>query len=275
MTTAPTTTRPPLLLRVLVVFLAATAIWILLVWLNAKVAGGALNIPARVANAALISALVLPLVVGARRALDRRSWRGLGLQRGREGRRAFLIGLLAFLLPSALGLAVTLASGWVTLEARVPMATILGWAALLVVIVFFSEALPEELLFRGYLQRNLTTALAPLVAAIVQAVLFTVFGTALWVATEGWGVLAERGLMFLAMGVLLGLLRIQTGSVWTPVGFHLAFQVVAQSLLGDRVATDNEAGLLLGAVVSAFVLGTTVVSLLHKPDANWSRSEPE
>src|SRR5690625_622050 len=106
MTTAPTTTRPPLLLRVLVVFLAATAIWILLVWLNAKVAGGALNIPARVANAALISALVLPLVVGARRALDRRSWRGLGLQRGREGRRAFLIGLLAFLLPSALGLAV-------------------------------------------------------------------------------------------------------------------------------------------------------------------------
>ncbi len=275
MTTVSTTTRPPLIIRLVVVFVAASAIWALLGWLNDTVYEGRLTIAVRLANAALISGLVLPMVVAARRFLDRRPWHGLALQHPRSGWRPFLIGVLAFLLPSALGLGVALATGWVSLRAHVPPGTILGWAVLLVVLVFFFEALPEELIFRGYLQRNLATVMAPWVAALVQAVLFAVFGTALWVATEGWGVLAERGMLFLGMGVVLGLLRIQTGSVWTPIGFHLAFQVTAQSLLADRVGTDNETGLLLAGVVSAFVLGTTVVSFLHKDEANWSRPEPE
>ena len=274
--TTPGTARAPLAVRLALVFTTSLGIWALMSWLTANVYGGqATGIPVRVANAALISVLVIPMVILARRYLDHRSWAGIGLQVPKPAWRPFLIGMVAFLVPSAVGLGLALATGWVSLHAQVPVAHILGWAALLVGLVFFFEALPEELIFRGYLQRNLTTVLPPWLAAIAQAVLFSAFGAALWVASEGWGVLAERGIMFLAMAVVLGLLRIQTGSLWTPIGFHLAFQVVSQTVLGQRVGTDNEPGLMLTAIVSAFVLGTTVVSLLHRGETNWSRPEPE
>lgn len=269
------TSRTPLVVRIALVFAATLGIWALMSWLNTTIYDGDVTIPVRVANAALISALAIPMVILARRYLDRRPWDGIGLPLARQAWRPFLIGVLAFLLPSALGLGVALVTGWVSVQAHAPLTHILGWAALLIVVVFFFEALPEELIFRGYLQRNLTTVLPPWLAAIAQAILFTAFGTALWVASEGWAVLAERGIMFLAMGVVIGLLRIQTGSVWTAVGFHLAFQVIAQSLLSERVGTDNEAGLMIAAFVSTFVLATTVVSLLHRGEVNWSRPEPE
>ncbi|WP_277209437.1 CPBP family intramembrane glutamic endopeptidase [Isoptericola croceus] len=276
MTTSPPTLRPrPLAFRLLVVFVGAVAIWALMRWLNETLLTDGLTIPVRLANAALVCGLSIPLIVLARRHLDRRPWAGLGLDPLRQAGRPFLVGVAAFLVPSAVGLTAALLTGWVDLQPQVPWATILGWAALLVMLVFFFEALPEELIFRGYLQRNLSTVTAPWVAALGQAVLFTAFGAGLWVASEGWGVLAERGVMFFAVAVVLGLLRVQTGSLWTPIGFHLAFQVVAQSLLGERMSTSNEGGLMLTAIISAFVLATTVTAFLLPREVNWSRPEPE
>ncbi|GAA1988496.1 type II CAAX endopeptidase family protein [Isoptericola halotolerans] len=275
MTTTTTARGAPLVVRLLAVLVGATAIWAAMGWINDALFADDLTIPVRFLNAALISGLAVPMVVLARRHLDRRPFGGLGLDPWRRAGRPFLVGVAAFALPSALGLGVALLTGWVDLQPQVPWATIVGWAALRVVLVFFFEALPEELIFRGHLQRNLTTAMPPWVAAIVQAVLFSVFGTGLWVATEGWGVLAERGVMFFAVGVVLGLLRIQTGSLWTPIGFHVAFQVVAQSVLGERLSTSNESGLMLAAVISSFVLATTVAAFLDPRDVNWSHREPE
>jgi membrane protease YdiL (CAAX protease family) len=272
---APTLRRSPLVVRILVVFVGTVAVWALMRWLNDTVLTDGLTIPVRLINATLISGLAIPLVILARRYLDRRPWGGLGLDPLRRAGRPFFVGVVAFLVPSTLGLTAALLTGWVDLRPQVPWATILGWAALLIVLVFFFEALPEELIFRGYFQRNLSTVMAPWIAALVQAVLFTAFGAGLWVASEGWGVLAERGIMFFAVAIVLGLLRIQTGSVWTPIGFHVAFQVVAQSLLGERMSSGNEDGLMLAAIVSAFVLATTITAILLPRTVKWSRPEPE
>lgn len=274
--TLNTLRRPPLAVRLLAVFAGTIAIWALMSWASSTFGDDELTIPTRFMNAVLVCGLAVPMVIAARRWLDRRPLTGLGLENPRTAWRPFLVGVVAFLLPSALGLSIALATGWVELQPQVPWSTILGWAALLIILVFLFEALPEELIFRGYLQRNLTTVLPPWVAVIGQALLFTVFGTGLWVVSEGWGVLAERGIMFFAVAVVLGLLHIQTGSLWTPIGYHLAFQVVAQSLLSDRVTTDNDDGLMLAAIASSFVLATTVTAFLgQRDDVNWSRPEPE
>ncbi|OLT46335.1 hypothetical protein BJF85_16970 [Saccharomonospora sp. CUA-673] len=268
--------RTPLAARLFAVFAGTVAIWALMRWASSTFGDDELTIPTRIMNAVLVCGLAVPMVIAARRYLDRRPLAGLGLDNPRRAWRPFLVGVAAFALPSALGLTAALATGWVDLQPQVPWSTILGWAVLLIVLVFVFEALPEELIFRGYLQRNLTTVLPPWVAVIGQAVLFTVFGTGLWVASEGWGVLTERGIMFFAVAVVLGLLHIQTGSLWTPIGFHLAFQVVAQSLLSDRMTTSNENALLLAGIASAFVLATTVAAFLgQREDVNWSRPEPE
>ena len=274
--TPDTHRRPPLAIRLLAVFAGTIAIWSLMSWASSTFGDDELTIPTRFMNAVLVCGLAVPMIIAARRWLDRRPFADLGLENPRRAWRPFLVGMAAFLLPSALGLTVALATGWVDLQPQVPWSTILGWAALLIILVFLFEALPEELIFRGYLQRNLATALPPWVAAIGQAALFTAFGTGLWVASEGWGVLAERGIMFFAVAVVLGLLRIQTSSLWTPIGFHLAFQVVAQSLLSDRVTTDNDDALMLAAIASAFVLATTVTAFLgQRKDVTWSHPERE
>ena len=270
-----TTTRLPMPVRVVIVLAAGSAIWQLMSWINATVYGGELTVATRFANAALVCGLTVAMVYLARKHLDKRPWAGLGLGPVRSAGRPFLIGMVAFLVPSAVGLGVALVTGWVELTPQVSMVEILSWVALLVVLVFVFEALPEELIFRGYLQRNLMTAMSPWMAAAVQALMFTVFGTALWVVSEGWGVLAERGILFLGVGFVLGLLRIQTGSVWTPIGFHLAFQVVAQNVLSERFVTNNEPGLMAAAMVSAFVFGSTITELLHKGDINWRTPEPD
>ncbi|WP_051297623.1 CPBP family intramembrane glutamic endopeptidase [Brevibacterium album] len=267
--------RAPLALRLAVVFTGALAVWFLVRWLFDLVFDAELTLAARFFNAVLTTALAVALVVLARRHLDRRPWAGLGLQGPRAALRPFLVGAAAFLLPSALGLTLAVLTGWVTLDPQVSFAQILGWAGLLIVLVLLYEALPEELIFRGHLLRNLMTGMAPWLAAVVQGMLFAAFGSVLWVASEGWGVLAERGVMFLGVGIVLGLLRIMTGSVWTCVGFHVAFQTVAQNLLSERFSVDNETGLLLSSVVVAFVFATTITGWFHRGQVDWSRPRPE
>ena len=226
--------QPPFTIRILIVFAGTVTIWALMRWASSTFGDDELTIPTRFMNALLVCGLAVPMVIAARRHLDHRPFADLGLESPRRAWQPFLVGVAAFVVPSGLGLTIALATGWVDLQPQVPWTTILGWAALLIALVFAFEALPEELIFRGYLQRNLTTVMPPWVAVLGQAVLFTAFGTGLWVASEGWDVLPDRGIMFFTVAVVLGLLHIQTGSLWTPIGFHLAFQVMAQSLLNDR-----------------------------------------
>lgn len=267
--------RPGLFLRVTVVMAGSVTIWALMLWVSATAFGDSLTRTNRVVNALLVFALAVPMVVAARRYLDRRPWAGLAMAGPSGAWPSFLAGVAAFMLPSAIGTAVALSAGWLRLSSRVSLIDGIAWVTLLVALVFVFEAFPEELIFRGYIFRNLAAEMPPWLALIGQALLFTVFGTALWVIAEGWGVLAERFGLFLSMAVVIGILRVTTGSVWTCIGFHLAFQVVAQSLLGARVWTDDETVLVLAAIIVPFVLAIPVARMLLRTEANWSLPEPD
>lgn len=100
----------------------------------------------------------------------------------------------------------------------------------------------------------------------------------LWVATQGWGVLVERGAIFPAMGVVLGVLRLVARSVWTPIGFHLAFQVVAQSLLTQPgIEVSSPGASTIAGMIPPFVLAVTITLALTRnwPRPNWRGPEPE
>ncbi|WP_226924632.1 CPBP family intramembrane glutamic endopeptidase [Georgenia satyanarayanai] len=149
---------------------------------------------------------------------------------------------------------------------------------LLVALVLVYEAVPEELLFRGYVYRNLTATMAPWLAVLVQALVFAAFGTALWVVTEGWGVLLDRLVLFAGMEVVTGCVRLVSGSVWATVGWHLAFQVVMQLVLSNQyleVTVSNETTFVVATAVVAFATSTTIAGLLWGGGENWARLEPE
>lgn len=265
--------RVPLPLRIGGVFVGAAAVWLLIVVVDLVLLDGRDSVAARLLNAGLVSLLGVSLVVVARRHLDRRRFPGLGLPVSRAAWKPCAAGVLAFVLPSLAGLSVAVLAGWVELSLAVPAPDLLASVTLLVLTVFLYEALPEELIFRGYLYRNLCTVAPPWLAGLGQAVLFAAFGTALWVFTSGWDVLVGRGAIFFSMAIVLGLLRIVGGSVWTCVGFHWAFQLTAQTLLGPTV--DARGPVEVFGVLPAFVLGTVVVSLVLRRRTNWTRPEAD
>lgn len=252
----------------------AALIWTGTFAVNKWLFGGDLSIGIRLFNAFVVGSLAVALVVAARHEIDRRPFAGLRLPLSRAAWLPFLVGLGAFLVPSMIGLAVGTAAGWVEITPVASMVEIVGMVALLVITVFAYEALPEELLFRGYVFRNLTTAMAPWIAAIVQAVLFTLFGALIWVFGSGWDVFAERLLLFAGPAIVFGLIRIESGSVWTSVGMHLGFQVVAQCLLLAGIVTV-EGPIQLVAIVPPFVVATALVAAVLRRRANWTRREPD
>lgn len=254
--------RLPLALRVITIVILASAIWLLVLSMDSALFHGKVTVGTRLLNAVTVFALAVALVLAMTRFVDRRPFESLGLSFTTMAWRPLIVGALMFLLPSAAGLALARLVGAATVQLTEPVWYVLSSVALTCVTVLIYEAIPEELIFRGYLFRNLAERLGPWPGAILQALLFAGFGTALWVHTSGWGVLVERGLIFLGMGIVLGCLRVMSGSVWTCVGFHLSFQLMAQTILGANFSAHGPVDAF--AVFPPFVLATTICAFAFR-----------
>ncbi|RKN47729.1 CPBP family intramembrane glutamic endopeptidase [Micromonospora endolithica] len=272
--TGPATTtdsRPAPRWRVLVVFAATVLLWLFLYQVVPP--GAEYDRLTHAARAVLTTALVVPLVVVARRLLDRRPWAGLGLPSLRAGGRRLLLGMACWLVPAAVGFALCLGVGWVEISLRASAMDALRTAALLVVLVLLYEALPEELVFRGYLQRSLATVLPAWQAVLGQAGLFTLFGFLVGAATS-----LDRLPIFFLFALLLGGFRVATGDIWAGIGFHLAFQTVAQLFLGAGAAFEVTGRGVLEIVVLGvlpFSLGWMAVERLYRDRLDWQAREPD
>ncbi|WP_017607175.1 CPBP family intramembrane glutamic endopeptidase [Nocardiopsis xinjiangensis] len=269
--------RVGLLWRVVVVMAAAMVIWYaLLPLVREPFPEDSQFGAARWATAVFVTAAVVPVLWAVRRYLDRRPWDGLRLTGFREGWWPFLVGALSWGIPGFAGLGAALALGWVELVPRAAVPELAGHLVLLAVLVLLYEALPEELIFRGYLFRNLNTAMAAWLAVVAQAALFALFGATLWVLSTGWEVLGERVVLFFSIGIVIGCLRVVTGNVWTCIGFHVVFQVTAQAVLGGQLfqVRGDEGGFVL-ALAGPFVFGVLVAILLSRRDGNWRERVPD
>lgn len=270
--------RPSLFLRVAVVFLAAVLVWLLVVEGLGPFFGPAYS--DRVGHAiraVLTSALAVPLVALARRYLDRRPWGGLRLTSLRLGWRPLLWGMVFWLVAAGVGLATTLALGWASISFGAPSARVLLLFTYLPLLVFLYEALPEELVFRGYFYRNLADRYARWMAVVAQAALFTLWGIAIGAAGS-----VERVVLFFTFSIVLGVLRALTNNLWTCIGFHLAFQWVTQfysaAVRDGFVRVDEGPALELVAFwFFPIVLGSIVVIAVAavRGRSRWRERDPE
>lgn len=270
--------RVPLTVRVAVVVGSAVVGWLAIAWLGSVLWDEGTSLARHARSAVMALVIACALVLGARRLLDRRPLGTLGLSGGWTAVRDLLRGALSWLLPAAVGLGIAVAAGWLRIEIDATLTETVGVVLLLVVLVLVYEAFPEELIFRGYVYRNLTAAMAPWLAVLVQSLAFAAFGTTLWVVTEGWGVLLERLVLFFGMAVVAGCIRLISGSVWATIGWHLAFQVVMQLFLSSQyleVSVSSDGVFILATAVVAFATSTTIAGSLWRGPQNWTRPEPD
>lgn len=169
----------------------------------------------------------------ARRILDHRSFRSLGLELGRRAALDLLAGFLIAGVQMAAIFAVEIAAGWLRFEAwawesRPPLEMILpllGWLLVHVAIAF-----QEEILFRGYYLQNLTEGIG---LGWALALSSAVFGIAHLTNPEA-SPAAAVGILGAGLFLALGWLR--TRQLWLPIGLHLGWNFFEGPIFGFPVS---------------------------------------
>ena len=178
---------------------------------------------ARAVSTALIVGLFLVL-------LSRRDRPGrFGLAPTRRTPAFLGIGAALYAVPFAVGAAIVLVLQLASITFPAGAGAVLPQALLVLALVLLFEAIPEELIFRGYLFSLLAERLPMWAVVLVQAVAFCLFG-----AVIGAAVTFERQLAFFLFSIALGIIRAVTGSVYATIGFHSTFQLLSQLTLNPQ-----------------------------------------
>jgi len=267
--------RLSLFWRILIVFIASSIIWWIARGVNTLIRAGAeYDRTSHVMSALVIFVLVIPMVIFARKYLDKRPWKGLELTSFKNGWKPFVIGGLTYLIPALLGIIIFVMFGWTNIHFQASFGEFLIAVIVLMILVFLYEALPEELIFRGYFYRNLNSSFSKLNAVFIQSGLFVLFALVIGAAPS-----FDRIVFFFAIGIIIGMIRVITENVWSAVGFHVAFQTM-QQMFGNphnQELTSSTPFLMevviLGIIPFSFALMT--VKLFVKKDPDWKEVNPE
>jgi uncharacterized protein len=198
-----------------------------------------------------------------RRHADRRPWWGVGLTLDRAAIPHLVSGMvLATILAAVVGAAVVhlKLADWAWSAGATNESAEQGLASTIIMIALSAllvQGFPEELVFRGYVYRNLGTTL-PLWAMVTVSSL--IFGSMHVFSNGGATTLGERVLYAVAMtafGLILAACRTVSGALWLGIGLHGGFDVFNSQFIaihqGAFIATWL---VILGALLAgtAFIL---------------------
>lgn len=110
-------------------------------------------------------------------------------------------------------------------------------------------AVSEELIFRGYVLRNLMKSFNKWIAVLLSAMLFSI------VHNSNLGIPALGIINTFLGGLVLGVAYVITRSLWLPIFFHLSWNFIQGPVLGFRVS-----GLSFESVMSIETMGSVTIT---------------
>lgn len=110
-------------------------------------------------------------------------------------------------------------------------------------------AASEELIFRGYVLRNLMKSFNKWTALLVSALLFSI------VHYSNLGIPVLGLINTFLGGLVLGITYVITRSLWLPIFFHLSWNFIQGPVLGFRVS-----GLSFASIMSSETSGSEVIT---------------
>lgn len=192
-------------------------------------------------QAIVMAGLVVTIVWLLRTRLDKGTPKSIGVGNLWQAFSKFILGMSLIVLPVVLTIGFTMLFGWgtVTINAdeSIVIPIIIG-----VGTVFLFEALPEELLFRGYIYSNLNIRYKRWLSGLMTIGLFVLLPVILVplqkyllgmeISVGGsTSITVSYIITMLFFGAFVQYLRILTNSIWTGIGFHLVF-VYINRLMG-------------------------------------------
>jgi membrane protease YdiL (CAAX protease family) len=133
-------------------------------------------------------------------------------------------------------------------------------------IFFLGVGFTEELLFRGYILQNLGEQMPLWGALLLQSALFGIF--------HGLQATPVQLVEIALGGLMLGLLRVASGSLWLAIGFHAAWDFSEGGIVSTRLLPDHNANpeaTLAGWLVPLAIVLIVVIFLgRRRPPLNWT-----
>lgn len=179
-------------------------------------------------QAGLVTLITVPLLYILLKRFSSRPFYSIGLSGWRQAIPKAMMGAMYVIVLSASGFAIAHLLGWIKVTQFHFSAHLVTVLLLNMMIAFFYEAFPEELTFRGTVYNALNRRFNCFIALLLQPILFvlaplTVSGLQYIAGIESPAITLDYIVLLLSFGFILQLLRIATGSLWTSIGFHLAF----------------------------------------------------
>ena len=247
------------------------------IWLNREVV-----------QAVVVAGLTIPLIILLRLRADRRSLADIGFSKPLQAAGYFLFG--AGMLAGVMGIPLLIMSAMGWLEVSIDIShEVLMLVTISIVVAFLFEALPEEVVVRGYLYRNLSAAMARWLASLVTLALFLLLPVVIAMTQQIVSGEEQQLLslgyfgLLIPFGIVLQYLRVVTGNVWTCIGFHLAFLQMARhmgpredaviQLLEFQEGAPVDA-VLQGVIILAFVFLLLYPWIFRRPVC-WRERDPE
>src|SRR5699024_2004851 len=122
-----------------------------------------------------------------------------------------------------IGLFICLIFGWIDIQVHTDWNELFLSVLILFITIFFIEALPEEIIFRGYIYRYLNSLFPHWGTIILQTLIFSLF------AYLVGAIYSIEQLQFIpGFAIVLGIFRAISGSMWTSIGFHVGIMTAFQ-----------------------------------------------
>ena len=188
----------------------------------------------------IISIIVLIVTYNVQTRMLNRSWKDIFGSNPRHGIISFLIGAGLAVGLAILGFVIASWQGWITIVEWHISPQLLGSIAINMMFAFLYEALPEEVALRGFVYNTLKLKLPAFVAFLCQLGLFVLvpIAVAYLQFLSGMGMVNQISVdyivLLLGFGTTLQLLRSFTGSLWTSIGFHLAYLEISRFAVLQR-----------------------------------------
>ena len=169
----------------------------------------------------------------ARRFLDKRSFKSLGLTINRRALMDVFTGVcITFLIMGMIYLTETVL-GWLTFETIAwqvePISTVIG-GILITLAIYIFVGWNEELLSRGYQLQTLASGLNLFWAVLISSAVFGILH--LFTPNATW---VSAAMIFLA-GLFLAYGYVRTEQLWLPIGLHIGWNFFEGVVFGFRVS---------------------------------------
>jgi membrane protease YdiL (CAAX protease family) len=174
------------------------------------------------------------LVYLFRKRIDKKSFKSIGLDVSKLYPDAVVGAFLGIFLVSAASLLIFYLGGieWIDI---VPNMRELFTAGVVLLMISFSE----EIVFRGYVLRNMMKSFNKWLALLISALLFTL------VHASNPGVPWAGLLNTFIGGLLIGITYINTRSLWLPILFHFTWNFMQGPIVGFHVSGISFNSLLI------------------------------